>query len=266
MTLADSLAFWGLARPRQIALSRTGTVWHVVQKDGRPAALKLLRAEEAEEARGADYLQALGGQGAVQVLARNGQAILLEWCEGPPLGDLCRSGQDDAASDILCDVIGKLRALATAPATLEPLESRMAPLTVPDLDGDAGRAARIARHLLATQATRTALHGDLHQDNILCGARGWLAIDPKGVWGDPAYETANAFRNPDGAGSLIFDPARIARLADRFARRLGLPRDRVLGWAAAHCALSMIWAQKDGLDTTEDQRLLPILLAAEVAA
>ena len=90
----------------------------------------------------------------------------------------------------------------------------------------------------------------------------WLAIDPMGVWGDPAYEPANAFRNPDGAADLVFRPDRITHLANRFAHHLGHPRRRLLGWAAAHCALSTRWSLQDGRDITEDLRLLPLLLAA----
>ena len=123
-------------------------------------------------------------------------------------------------------------------------------------------AARIARTLLATSTPPQPLHGDLHHDNVLNSPRGWLAIDPKGVLGDPDYEPANAFRNPDCAGDLILHPDRIARLANRFAHRLGHPRDRLLGWAAAHCALSICWSREDGLDPTEDLSLLPILLKA----
>jgi streptomycin 6-kinase len=111
-----------------------------------------------------------------------------------------------------------------------------------------------------------ALHGDLHHDNILRSARGWLAIDPKGVWGDPAYETANAFRNPDGAGDLVFQPARIAYLTNRFSDRLGQPPRRRLGWAVAHTALSTFWSRDAGRDPEPDLRLLPVLIAAWSAA
>lgn len=139
---------------------------------------------------------------------------------------------------------------------------RFAPLTGTSFEGNLGTAARLARVLLDTSPTLQALHGDLHHDNILRSPRGWLAIDPKGVSGDPAYEPANAFRNPGGAGDLIFRPDRIARLADRFSQSLHQPRSRILGWAAAHCALSILWSREDGLDPSQDQRLLPILLAA----
>lgn len=124
-------------------------------------------------------------------------------------------------------------------------------------------AQALARfHLSNPHPLARTLHGDLHHDNVLSGPRGWLAIDPKGVWGDPAYETANAFRNPEGFGESIFDPDRLHRMAAHFSHRLGLPPQRLLDWAAAHCALSTRWALEDGKDMAEDLRLLPLLLAA----
>jgi streptomycin 6-kinase len=258
----DHLIRWRLTDPLLIADTPTSTVWKVMQSDGQLAALKLLRPGEVDEARGADYLTALGGRGAVQVIARDSDAILVEWCDGPSLGDLVRDGQDTEAIDILCDTIQRLHAAAIGFTGLQPLAARLAPLTEHVQTGDLAAAADLARTLLASTPVTSALHGDLHYDNILLGPRGWLAIDPKGVLGDPAYEPANAFHNPDGAGDLIFHPARIAYLADRFAHRLGQPRQRLLGWAAAHCALSILWSGEDGLDPTDDLRLLPILLAA----
>jgi streptomycin 6-kinase len=255
-------ASWRLTNPRLVAETPRATIWQVTRPNGQPAALKLIRPGQGEEAQGIAYLRALHGKGAVQVLAQDGNAVLMEWCDGPSLGDLVRGAQDEDATEILCDVIQTLYAASPDPAALEPLSQRFAPLTDAGLDGDLAAAAKIACALLDTAPKPQLLHGDLHHDNILHSARGWLAIDPKGVWGDPAYEPANAFRNPDGAADLIFRPDRIAHLADRFSHRLRLPRDRLLGWAAAHCALSTFWSREDGLDPAEDLRLLPILLAA----
>jgi streptomycin 6-kinase len=266
MTLDDHLARFRLSSPRRIAETATATVLRVTCADGTFAALKLLRPDEREEARGADYLQALDGHGAVHILARDGPAILMEWCDGPPLGDLSRTGQDATATDIMIDVIQAMHAARIDPCGLEPLANRFAPLTTADLSGDLAAAADLVQPLLDTSPTAVALHGDLHHDNILHGPRGWLAIDPKGAWGDPAYETANAFRNPDGAQTLLFDPARISRLAERFSHRLGQPRRHILGWACAHCALSTFWSRDAGLDLADDLRLLPLLLALHANA
>jgi streptomycin 6-kinase len=148
----------------------------------------------------------------------------MEHCPGPSLGDLARSGRDEQATDILCDVIRTLHSARLNPAPLEPLAARFVPLTSASLDGDLGKAARLARDLLAEPVPPGALHGDLHHENVLSSPRGWLAIDPKGIWGDPAYEAANAFRNPEGLGERLYEAARIKDLAARFSRDLGHAR------------------------------------------
>ena len=86
--------------------------------------------------------------------------------------------------------------------------------------------------------------------------------------GDPVYEVAVAFGNPRGASKLFADPERVARRADIFAERLGYNRKRILGYAAAHCALSICWAIEDGDRSSIGPSLdvLPLLLAAYDAA
>jgi streptomycin 6-kinase len=88
--------------------------------------------------------------------------------------------------------------------------------------------------------TQLPLHGDFHHDNVIDWARGWLAIDAKGLIGDPHYELANVFRNPYRAKLLVAQPARIEALADTFARNLEVDRRRTLAWAAVHSAISAI--------------------------
>lgn len=262
MQFAEALARLQLSDPHPLARTRTSTLWTVTTAAGETAVLKLLNPDEHEEARGAAYLQSLAGQGAVRVLAGEGRAILMEHCPGPSLGDLSRAGRDDEATDILSGVIRTLHSAPVDPTGLQPLAARFAALTDAPLTGDLADAAQIARDLLADPVPPVALHGDLHHDNVLSSPRGWLAIDPKGVSGDPAYEPANAFRNPEGFGERLFDPDRLHRMAAHLSRGLGLPRGRLLGWAAAHCALSTRWALEDGKDVQEDLRLLPLLLAA----
>src|SRR5262249_48229170 len=58
------------------------------------------------------------------------------------------------------------------------------------------RAEALFVELLATSAEPVLLHGDLHHDNILSAEREpWLAIDPKGLVGEPAYEPGSWLRN-----------------------------------------------------------------------
>lgn len=91
------------------------------------------------------------------------------------------------------------------------------------------------------------LHGDLHHDNILAGQRlPWLAIDPKGLVGEPAYETGALLRNPLPQLLQTLQPARIlARRIDQLAEELALDRARIRGWGLAQAVLSAWWSVED---------------------
>ena len=91
------------------------------------------------------------------------------------------------------------------------------------------------------------LHGDLHHENILEAEReSWLAIDPKGLVGEAAYETGALLRNQL---SVVFEdsqPGRVmARRVDQLAEELGLDRTRVRGWGLAQAVLSAWWDVED---------------------
>ena len=63
-----------------------------------------------------------------------------------------------------------------------------------------GEAEALFAALLDTAGAPVLLHGDLHHYNILAAGGGrWLAIDPKGVVGEPAFEVVALMHNPRGA-------------------------------------------------------------------
>ncbi len=273
--LAAALRRWSLTNPLPVADTATSRVFKVERPSGAPAALKIVKPYGADEMRGVPLMQWYGGVGAVRVLDNHDTTILMEWLDGAPLGDSVRAGDDDAATDILCEVVARLhqRRVASFPDGLMSLADRFAPL----LDADpaifppahreqVARAAQIAQGLLDTSGEPIPLHGDFHHDNVVGSARGWLAIDAKGVIGDAAYDVSNVFLNPVGAGALAGRPERIDRLATAFATRLGFDRGRVLGWAAAHAALSACWHREDGTPMDWSMKMLPLLLAAFDAA
>jgi streptomycin 6-kinase len=83
--------------------------------------------------------------------------------------------------------------------------------------------------------------------NILRAARQpWLAIDPKGLVGEPAYEVGAFLRNPD---LEAYTPAELkalqARRVDQFAAALGMDRERILAWSMAQAVLSAWWTYED---------------------
>ena len=101
------------------------------------------------------------------------------------------------------------------------------------------------------------LHGDLHHHNILNAstlrqAQGastatWLAIDPKGIAGEKAYEPSSFFYNPLGDWHTRVDgPRVIQRRIDIIAERAGLDKQRVTGWAVVQGIVSSAWDYEDG--------------------
>lgn len=109
------------------------------------------------------------------------------------------------------------------------------------------RAETLYRELSASMAEPVLLHGDLHHENILAAEREpWLAIDPKGVVGEPVYETGAWLRNPMPQLLDLPYPGRIlARRIDQFSEQLGFERARIRDWALAQAMLSAWWGMED---------------------
>lgn len=227
-------------------------------------------AHDAEERFGAELMVWWNGRGAAPVLAHEGDALLMERATG--LHSLCGlsgSGQagDDTACRILCEAIALLHApRPEPPPALIPLETWFAPL----FDGHRRYGgittvcAETARALLAEHREPVVLHGDVHHGNVLdFGARGWLAIDPKRLHGDRAFDYANLFRNGD-VETPKCAPERFARRLGVVSEAAGLDRRRVLDWTMAFAGLSSVWVRADG-DDAEDDLFIVGLCVAELA-
>jgi streptomycin 6-kinase len=221
-----------------------------VRQDGRAAILKL--ASHPEEQRGARLMVWWAGQGAAQVLAREGDALLLERLEGPrSLVEMARGGADDTASRILCAVADRLHASRPGPppADLLPLPMWLRALkSAADAHGPAVRqAAVLFDQLMALDEPPAVLHGDLHHANVLDGGpRGWLAIDPKGITGPRGYDYANILCNPDAETALA--PGRLDRQVAVVGEAAGLAPQRLLQWLLVHAAVAGVWCVQDGFD------------------
>lgn len=113
-----------------------------------------------------------------------------------------------------------------------------------------GRGEREHAELVASSAPPVVLHGDLHHDNVLRSGRGWLAIDPHGVLGEPAYEVGALLRNPIGVGArpglrALLD-RRVAILAEAYGvDAYGVDEERVRAWGRAHNVVSLLWSNED---------------------
>ncbi len=113
----------------------------------------------------------------------------------------------------------------------------------------------------SSPAEDVVLHGDLHHDNILYSDRfGWLAIDPKGVIGEPCYEVGAFMRNRIDFSAPTF----VATIEERFkifGEVLGFDRERMTSWAFAQAVLSAWWSLEDCGSGWE-----PAILCAETLA
>lgn len=257
---------WQVSAPNLIAETFSSRIWKVRLGDGSTAIIKDLKPfdDVEDELRGAHYLSWRDGAGAVRLLDLDGQRMLLEYAGERMLAhDLAERG-DAVATDIAAELMKRLFAPSPIPypADLQPLRDRFVSLFAKaKADHDAGRlslygeAADIAERLLADPRDVRPLHGDLHHDNIMHGPRGWLVIDPKGVLGDPGFDAANMFYNPLDRDDLCLDPARIAGMADVFARALGQSPHRLLDYAIAYGCLSASWHAADANEKDENREL-----------
>ncbi len=247
---------WGVQSSELIADTRTSFVHRVLRRDGSRAIAKQLKPEGLHELSGIDFLNWRQGHGSVRLLDRQDAACLLEDAGVLVLKDYRLRHGEDAASRIILSVVSELHSMSVnvPPNSLVPLRRHFQSLfqRAPreddaNLSAALSYSASIADKLLSSQTDIRPLHGDLHHENIVSGSqRGWLAIDPQGLFGDPAYDVANVFGNPDGAFAEIIDPRRITHLLDLFAPSIGCDREKILRYAIAHAGLSICWSLEDG--------------------
>jgi streptomycin 6-kinase len=190
-------------------------------------------------------LRAYDGRGAARLERHDAtsNAVLLERVR--PGTDL-RDVPDPEAAEIAAGVLGELwrsavpEGLAELPEwtrSLVAFERDPGPLPKDLVD----RAAAVRRELLTDPPERVVVHGDLHHTNVLWSdARGWLAIDPKGLVGEKAFDVPFFLLNPGPV------PPEATRLRiDTFVERLGLERERVVAWAFVQAVLSACWTVED---------------------
>lgn len=228
--------------------------------------LKVLKCP-GDEWRSGEVLRALDGRGVVRLHEYVEGAMLVErLAPGYPLTGAVLDGRDDDAVDVLADVIHQMGGPTFAPGRPTVLDwAKAFHRYVPSRDSaipadlvEEGHRRYLA--LAASQRQPRLLHGDLHQSNVLFdSARGWCAVDPKGVIGETEFEIGAVLRNPIERPDLFASSAIVERRLTRFARRLGIDCSRALEWGFAQAVLSAIWSIEDGF--TVDARTPALRLA-----
>src|SRR5439155_23831953 len=153
-----------------------------------------------------EALRLFEGHGIVQLLdadARQGAMLLERLRPGTPLADLA---DDEQATSIAAGVMRQLwrpappehpfPTVARWAAGLGRLRNKFVGGTGPFPTALVEEAERLFAELIPSMAEPMLLHGDLHHENIVTAERQpWLALDPKGLVGEPAYEVGALLRN-----------------------------------------------------------------------
>lgn len=234
---------WGLVRDGSFPLSYR-YVEPVRMADGTPGVLKLGPVGDPELDIELDAAEWFSGHGGARVLAidRERGAVLLERAlPGTPL-----VAEPEAAVVLIAADV--MRALWRPPPERHRFRSVRELRTVLDRRS---WAAGLYAELCDSMTDTVVLHGDLHHDNILrAGPERWVAIDAKGLVGEPAYETGALLRNPLSLFELPSPGRTLRRRADLLAEALDVDVARVRGWAYTQALLAAAWCVDDGKDPT----------------
>ncbi|MFD4433085.1 aminoglycoside phosphotransferase family protein [Nocardia sp. NPDC058497] len=254
--LADELLQrWSCTPDGPIMHGNVGVVLPVRHRDRPPAVVKISFPHPGNVFE-PDAFATWNGRGAVHLFERDDEryAMLLERTSHDTLADVTEF-------DKAVGILGQLsRRLAVhAPAGLPRLSDVVADWADEIRTTAAELGDPLPRHTLdvATETLRelgprqpeTLVHGDLHDANVLMSEREpWLAIDPKGYVGDPAYDTITVIRSYRFA-PLLFAPdpaADIRRGLDLYCEAAEIDRDRARRWAQVRAVKAALWGRRHG--------------------
>jgi len=236
---------WSLDVGEPLSGGNVALVLEALSADGAAVVLKVSFPDEESEHE-ADALALWDGTGAVRLLAHDisERALLLERID--PGTCLWEVGDDEQAMAIAADVMLALHGRAPPAGPFKTLA-----------DAAAGWAETIPRDWVSTGCAFPAdivdlaveaclelpvgrlpdvvLHQDLHGGNILCSSdRGWLAIDPKPLVGEAAFDAASLLRDRRWLLNGPATQAMVSRRLDLLVETTGLDRERMRLWGIVH--------------------------------
>ena len=253
VTIADCERRWSLVVGPPVPNLSYNYVAPAIRSDGAEVILKLgvPRPELRTEI---EALRLYDGRGCARLLDVDEDAgiMLLERLSpGTPLANLA---DDEAATAVAAEVMRQLwrpvppdhpfPTVADWAEGMQRLRAEFGSGTGPFPPKLVEQAERLFADLLGSMDTPVLLHGDLHHWNILGADRHpWLAIDPKGIVGEPAYEVGALLRNKL---DIAPDIRRLtARRIDQLAETLAFDRRRLIAWCLAQAVLSAWWSYED---------------------
>jgi streptomycin 6-kinase len=246
---------WELELGQPYNGGKVGLALKVERADGSPAVLKV-NFPGSESAHEATALAHWRGVGAVRLLDRDDDrcALLVERCD--PGNQLSDVRDEDEAQTTAAAVLSRIwrPPPASHPFRLLADEAESRAEKMPAQWKARGRpferelldaAVAAYRELASDQDEAVVCHQDFHGGNVLRATReDWLAIDPKPLVGERAFDTAWLLR--DRRASVGAEPhpdRRLRRRLDFLSAELELDRERVRGWGIARM---LTWALDAG--------------------
>lgn len=255
-TIAACEQRWSLTVMPPFADLSYNYVAPAIRADGTEVVLKV-GVPNPELTTEIEALRLYNGRGSVRLLDADPEEGILLLERLQPGTTLSSLADDGAATSISAGVMRQLWRPVSADHPFPTVAKWAAGLRRlrDHFDGGAGpfpvnlveTAESLFGELLISMEEPVLLHGDLHHENILSAERQpWLALDPKGVVGEPAYEVGALLRNPLPRLLTEPQPARVlARRVDQLAEELGFDRERIAGWGLAQAVLSAWWSFED---------------------
>ena len=237
-----------------------GTHALVLRADRADGTAAVLKVPVVDEENAAEWyaLRTYDGDGAVRLLAYDAPsgALLLERAEpGFPLLALADRG---VAVHVMCALLRRLRRpvpddhpcplvrdlaarwAARFPATAARYATGLPPTVVGEAVAWAGRFAA------AGPGPGVLVNRDGHLGNVLAAQREpWLLIDPKPLVGEPAFDGGWLVMDLFNQGEAR-EPGSARQWCARVADGLGVPAERVRGWALCRAVENVCWSAEDG--------------------
>jgi streptomycin 6-kinase len=256
-SVLQALCFaWQLNNLKLLAKRSASTIYSaVISNSQKPAVIKIIK-NKADFMQELAALTALQNHGSIRLIASNQElnALLLDAAKpGEQLSSFFPSN-DQQGFTIATTLIKQLHQtplpnnsqFPTLPEWLNALfiaqpNSSIIPTEL------LTAAQKIAHKLFATPGKQVLLHADLHHENILSNGINWVAIDPKGVIGDAAYELAPLLCNPI-APLASLQPTNLelvltTRIAE-LGKLMAIDQIIICHWGLVHAVAGACWAEE----------------------
>lgn len=233
----------------------------------QPVVLKL-SCDEKSIANEIQALKYFDGSGSIQLIAHNEKyhALLLQQAvPGTTLKSLYPS-QAEYVMDSYIETMKKLhnkrlphkgryRYIKDWLCAIDHLDENVCPSHLTK------KAIALKNELLSSMTAEIFLHGDLHHDNILKHGNQWLAIDPKGIVGEPEFEIAafdfmyiDELANKNNVKNIFQERV------DFLAQKARLNPQRIKDWVFVRLILMAAWHVEDHGDPSWTIKLAEALM------